>query len=405
MPAWRRTFWAVWVANVATAVGMMSFLPFFPSYLGELGVEDPRAVKVWTGAVFGAAPLVAAFMSPVWGALGDRLGRKLMVLRALSGIALFVGAMGLVSSPAQLLVLRVFQGAFSGFVPPSITLVSVVAPAERQGQVAARLQMALGVGAVMGPALGGILAAHFSHRAVFGVVAVLAVSALLVVALFAHEDAGSRRAPEPGASSSPLAVLRASLGDLGELVRHPALRRTVLLLFWIQFGSGATRPQLELFVGSLGGGPSATAWLFACFAGVNILTMPLWGRLGDRWGHGRVLLLCGWLCSLGLLLHAFAWSLPSLFAVHLAFGVAWAGSGPSAFGVAALETSPDQRGGAMGAVFSARALAVSLSAVLGGFLAALVGLRGLFLLSAVSLALALGWGLLRGAFSSGADRR
>ena len=95
-----------------------------------LVVEDDAAIKVWTGLIVGAAPFVAAFMSPIWGALGDRVGRKLMVMRALAAIGLFVGAMGFAQSPWQLLVLRVMQGVFSGFIPPSITLVSVGAPPE-----------------------------------------------------------------------------------------------------------------------------------------------------------------------------------------------------------------------------------------------------------------------------------
>ena len=37
MAGWRRTYWTVWTANLVTAIGMMSFLPFFPSLLEEMG--------------------------------------------------------------------------------------------------------------------------------------------------------------------------------------------------------------------------------------------------------------------------------------------------------------------------------------------------------------------------------
>ena len=118
MGNWKRTYRAVWLANLITSVGMMSFLPFFPSLLEEMGVSGDTAVRAWAGAIFGAAPLSATLMSPIWGALGDRLGRKLMVCRAMFAIALFVGGMYFASTPLQLLLMRIGQGLFSGFIPP-----------------------------------------------------------------------------------------------------------------------------------------------------------------------------------------------------------------------------------------------------------------------------------------------
>ena len=84
-----RNFPVVWVSNFVTAAGMTAFLPQFPLYLQEMGVEDPAAVRVWAGVLVGAAPLPAAFMGPVWGALGDRIGRKLMMVRAQLAIVVF----------------------------------------------------------------------------------------------------------------------------------------------------------------------------------------------------------------------------------------------------------------------------------------------------------------------------
>lgn len=127
MAPWKRTYWVVYAANLIVALGMMSFLPFFPSFLEELGVHDRAAVQRWSGITFGAAPLAAAVMGPVWGSIGDRFSRKLMVLRSMLAITLFVGAMGFARTPWELLILRLLQGVFSGFVPPSVTLVSVAA--------------------------------------------------------------------------------------------------------------------------------------------------------------------------------------------------------------------------------------------------------------------------------------
>jgi MFS transporter, DHA1 family, multidrug resistance protein len=393
LDSWKRTYRAVWAANFVTAVGMMSFLPFFPSHLEKLGVGDRADLAVWTGVVFGAAPLAAAVMSPIWGALGDRFGRRLMVLRSMFAITFFVGAMAFVRTPWELLALRLMQGVFSGFVAPSMTLVSIGAPAGMQGRITGSLQVAMGLGAVVGPMIGEFVREVAGIDAVYLCVALLSGCAGLLVLALASEDAAKRR-PHEGALR-PLAVLRQSLGDIGELRTNRGVRGAVVLLFWLHFGNGATLPQLELFVRDLGSHmewvPVSTAALFSLPAAVNLLAMPLWGRLGDARGHQRALFLCSLGSGVLLVLNALVQGYEDLLAVRIALGAALAGSGPLAFGVAAAETPDERRGGAFGVVFSARALAISASAMLGGWLSGLLGMRGLFLGGGAAILLSLWW--------------
>jgi DHA1 family multidrug resistance protein-like MFS transporter len=179
------------------------------------------------------------------------------------------------------------------------------------------------------------------------------------------------------------AILRESLGDLAELRASRSLRAAVVLLFFIQFGNGATLPLLELYVRDLSPRmswvPESTAALFSVPAAMNLLAMPLWGRHGDRSGPSRALMRCAWMSGILLALHAAVFGYEELIAARLLFGLALAGAGPLAFGVAGVEISEDRRGGAMGVVFSARALAIASSAMLGGALAGWLGIRGLFL--------------------------
>lgn len=385
MNAWQRTYRAVWIANLATAVGMMSFLPFFPSHLEELGVEGEAAIATWTGVIFGAAPLAAAFMSPIWGALGDRFGRRMMVLRSMFAITLFVGAMAFARDPWTLLALRLGQGVFSGFVAPSLTLVSIGAPAERQGRIAGSLQVAMGLGAVAGPLFGELVREAAGIPAVYLCVALLSgVSGALVLA-FASEDHAKRRVHEGGFRVGHL--LSASLGDLDELRRNRSLRAAVVVVFWLYFGTGATQPQLELFVRGMDAHfdwvPVSTAALFSLPAAVNLIAMPLWGRVGDARGHSRALALCAAASGVLLVLDAVVVGYEDLLLVRVALGAAMAGAGPLAFGVAAAETPDERRGGAFGLVFSARALAISASSMGGGALVALIGMRGLFAVGGV----------------------
>ena len=413
MSSWRRTYWTVWLSNLVTSIGMMSFLPFFPSLLEEMGVEDEALKRTWAGLIFAGAPLSATLMSPIWGALGDRFGRKLMVCRSMLAITFFVGGMYFVDSPAALFAMRLGQGLFSGFIPPSITLVSVSAPPERQGRVAGDLTTALALGGILGPMLGGwIAAATAEHRTVFLFVAAASLASALLVALFAEEDRSKRQVSEGPVSIGN--ALRGTATDIAAVFANPTMRGAAGLIFALQFGLGAINPVLELHVRELLAGPRLEGWswiarfvpaiepgnrasietfatslLFGGMAIVNLISLPVWGRYGDRVGHRPALLLCaiGSVISLGF--QAAATLFGALLLARLAMGVALAGTGPLAFGLAAAEVSADRRGGAFGVVFSARTFAVAVGGATGGALSAVIGVRGLMVLAALLLLVAL----------------
>jgi len=406
---WKRTYWVVWAANLITSIGMMSFLPFFPSLLEEMGVEGEAAVARWAGVCFAAAPLTATFSAPFWGAIGDRFGRKLMVCRSIGAIALFVGAMGFAATPWQLLALRFAQGLFSGFIPPSITLVSVQAPAERQGRIAGDLTTALAIGALIGPLLGGLAVTLLgSHQRVFFVVAALSAAATALVAFGVHEDKATwRKEVQPKGVG---AVARAAWSDLREVAADPSLRAVALLVFALQFGLGAVNPVMELHVRSLLEGRDvdgtalaqlsewagsegltvhervetlATSLAFGVMAIASLVSLGLWGRFGDVIGHRRALLYCAAICIGSLLFQAAAPVYALLLVGRVLMGVGMSGTGPLAFALAAGVASADRRGGAFGAVFSARTLAVAIGGMAGGVAYDYIGARGLMFGSAV----------------------
>ena len=404
MSAWSRTYWAVWFANLIAAVGMMSFIPFFPSVVEDLGVTDRGHVMLWAGACQGGAPLMAALMGPLWGAIGDRFSRKLMVIRSLGALALFVGLMGLARSPLELLGLRLAQGVFSGFLPPSITLVSVGVPKERQGRLAGNLQTAMAAGAIVGPLLGGFLVPRYGTDALFVAVAILTGIGTVVVALFAHEQRteAEQAAAAKRDADAPLGLrpmLRTLARDLEALWQNARTRAVLVLLFVTQFGIGATNPQLELFVRDLTGAAreaaheALTGYVFTAVAVTNVVAMPLWGRYGDRVGHLRALILAALWSSGALVLNGLAPNYETMVATRVALAAGGAAIGPCAFALVAAETEEHRRGASFGAVFSARTFAMASSAVLGGLVAQATTIRGLFLLAGILMGVAGGFAL------------
>ncbi len=384
---WRRTYAAVFVANLITAIGMMSFLPFFPSIVAKLNVDDPGERMLWSGLAFGAAPLAAAVMGPIWGSIGDRFGHKWMLMRALLAISIFVGAMSFVRTPLELFLLRLCQGVFSGFVPPSIALVSVMTPHGKQGRVTGTLQAALPAGMILGPLLGSAVQAHFGILSIFTFVALLSTLSALVVAIFVREDPNVVDTIE---RFSPTSVLANTLADLRRILAKPRVRGAIVLLFAVQFGMGATQPQLQIFVEEIWTGDVArieplTAWLSSAFAAAGLITTTLWGRVGDRFGHPLVMALAALGVALVVGATAAASTYGILLALRVAAGCTQPGANVAAFGIAATETPDGARGGAFAAVFSARALAVSFGSMAGGAISAWIGLRFLFLASSASI--------------------
>lgn len=400
----RRNFAVLWTANFITSLGMMGFIPLIPLHLRLLGVEDPGALRVWSGVLTAGAPLVAAFMGPVWGSLGDRVGRKLMIQRAQLAIIVFVGAAGLVGSPWQLLGLRLAQGLFSGYMAPAMTLVSVTAPAERQGRSMAWLQTAILCGAAVGALVGGQVADTLGLTRVYGLCAGLSALSFLLVTAFVVEPPREPAEAPAGGGKAPL--LRGVARDIGAMARNRTLRGILLGVFAVRFGASLVEPVMALFVETLEGVDparlaTATGFVFSGQALANLAVTPLWGRVGDRWGHRRILAFCaggGALCFVAQALVGHLWALLGL---RLLAGALLAGIVPAAYAAAARHSSTGQRGGAYGFTFSSVILARALGLLAGGWLAADLGLRPLFVLAAACMAVAVVGALM--ALRSGRD--
>src|SRR5688500_7587023 len=185
---WKRTFWTLCGVQCAAMLAFGMATPFLPLYVHTLGVVDARDAVRWAGGMSAGGMLVMAAMAPVWGTIADRHGRKPMVTRALYGGGLVVAVMGLARSPEQLLALRLVQGAFSGTVSATRTLVSSVAPPAQLGYVLGTMQTAAFLGNTAGPLVGGFVADRVGFGPSFVATGVLLVLTGLVAMPLVRED-------------------------------------------------------------------------------------------------------------------------------------------------------------------------------------------------------------------------
>ena len=171
---WRRTLASAWVAQALALVGFSFCTPFTRLYLrDELGVVDPIARARWAGYISAALPIVMFFSAPLWGIVADRVGRKVMVMRAMFGGALVVGLIGAATSPWHLLFLRMVQGALTGTITASAALVSAVTPGTRIGFSMGLMQSAVFAGMAIGPLVGGTCIDSLGYRPTFFIAAAM----------------------------------------------------------------------------------------------------------------------------------------------------------------------------------------------------------------------------------------
>jgi DHA1 family multidrug resistance protein-like MFS transporter len=386
----RRNLLVCCLSNFVAATGMAGFLPAFPIILRRLDMTDEASIGLWTGLLTAAAPFSAALSGPLWGALGDRVGRKVMVLRALIGLAVFVGCMSFFADPWILLGFRISQGIFSGFVAPSLTLVSVHTAPQHQGKVAALLQAALLAGSVLGPPIGGRLLDHYSTSVLFSSAAAGALLAATLVAIFAREEV--RPAPSAHASSVSGAFENA-IADVRITLREPAVLRLLIALFAVRFGTMSVEPLFAIYVKSFETHSSFVEKNLGFVNGAlvsatplgNLLALPAWGRAVDR-SYRRAFILAASGAALLYAPQALAPGIGSLFAIRFLAGIFLAGVIPAAYGLVADETPVERRGSSYSLTFSAIALASSVAPVTGGTLVSHgIPIRWLFLGSAIPM--------------------
>src|ERR687894_2920168 len=105
------SFLVVLASQLLGTTAFMFVVPFMPLYVQALGVEDVGHAAAWAGFINGASGATMALVAPLWGKLSDRLGRKIMLLRATLAAAVVVGLMGFVAGPWRRLVFLLFYGA------------------------------------------------------------------------------------------------------------------------------------------------------------------------------------------------------------------------------------------------------------------------------------------------------
>ncbi len=243
---WKTNLAALWVAQFLSLSAFSFSLPFMPLYIKESGMVPAAEVNAWAGFFISAASISMMIMSPIWGSLGDKYGRKMMLVRANLGGAFVLYLMGVVGNIEALIVLRVLQGAFTGTVPAAQTLVTTNTPDRNQGFAIGVLMAAVNAGTMAGVYFGGICAKYYGVSFSFKISGFMLAASTVLVLLMVRESF-TRPLPTPLLSTQS-ARLRRRRETITNFMSGLPILVVIGIVAYIQTFDG---PYLSLYIDDL----------------------------------------------------------------------------------------------------------------------------------------------------------
>lgn len=214
-----------------------------------------------------------------FGALSDRIGRRIPIAVgfALEGIA--TAGFTLADSPEAFIGLRVLQGISLALIMPALrALIADLTPIEQRGQAFAWLFAGFSGGILLGPPIGGLLAAPLGRNPVFLMSAVVNVIMVLFVILVVRAPA---RVESTGPSEKiPMRALFT-----------PGLIGAFMVGFGARVPEGIFAGLWSIYLEDLGASDTVIGLSYSTFAVSSLLMTPYGGRLADRGMRWRIILI------------------------------------------------------------------------------------------------------------------
>ena len=379
LEVWRKNLYLLWGTQFLAMLGMNLVVPFLPFYVRELGVSSESDVAMWSGAAFSASFFSAFFATPFWGKLGDRYGRKAMVVRAIFGLAASQVLIGVSQNVSQLVLFRLLQGAISGFIASALALVSTITPRKSIGYALGFLQSSTAAGMVLGPPVGGFLADTIGYRDIFFVTAALCALGGFVVAAKVTE------APRTASDGRSYTVLE----NYRFMFQNPHLRIVGISLVVAQMAVLMIEPVFALFIESFKTDTryiSTLAGVIFSISGIfMIISAPWWGKRSDTIGHRKNLSFALAGASAAYAGHIIVGSLAQLGVLRAFLGFARGAILPGLYSLASLHAPSERRGGIMAIASSLTLLGNTTGPLVGGFVASRFGIRTSFVATSITL--------------------
>ncbi|MCL4232274.1 MAG: MFS transporter [Dehalococcoidia bacterium] len=404
--SWKRNLVFIWIGVFVGLLGANFVFPFMPFYIQELGVTDKAKVSYYTGLTASVTGLSLTLTAPFWGALSDRLGRKLMFVRALVGAGVLIGIMGLVHAVWQLVALRFMMGAFAGTMGAAAALVAATTPRERAGYALGLLQTGQFTANMLGPVLGGITAATLGIRnsfifcaSLYGIAAVLAYS-------FVREPRESFAGGNNDEGEQHGKGSGSIIGNLRMVVSERQVIVMLLFLFVLWLSTTYVRPVMPISIDDFAAtspagaervrlalpGASfqlkeeaATGLVFGIIGLTSTLAALSVGPLGARWGYRNAVTGAALVAGVLYIPVFLAGSFTAFMFFFGAVGLFQGAMVPGTNALIAASAPEGKQGSAFGLAASMQSMALLVGPLAGGFTGGLLGIEAVYLIIGIIL--------------------
>lgn len=280
---WKYNLWIAWLGSFLTSASLFLVVPFISLYVEELGARGD-AVAFYAGVAISLSAISAALLAPVWGNLADRYGRKVMMVRASFVMTFTIGGLAFIPNIAWLIFLRLLNGVFAGYIPNATALIASQTPKDKSGYALSTLSSSVVTGSLIGPFVGGLLAETIGIRKVFLLAGILLLAVTVFTFFFIKEDFHVVKKEE-----------QIPVKELFQKMKHKKMLFGLFITSMIiQTAAQSISPILPLYIRSLGQKDNITfvSGLIVSAMGISsVLSASFMGKLGDRIGNHRLMLL------------------------------------------------------------------------------------------------------------------
>ena len=368
-------------------IGFGLVIPLLPFY-AERFAASPQEVT----ALMAVFSLMSMLTAPIWGRLSDRVGRRPVLMISMAAAALAYLWLGFASALWMLFAARALAGACAGNIAAANAYVADVTTPENRARGMGMIGAAFGLGFIVGPALGGVVAgnslATANLRAPGLIACALSATALLGVLFVLKESL-----PQGAAAQAR----RGRLAALRDALSRKVLARLLVVFFLTILAFAGMEATFALWaMAEYGWGPAQIGYLFTYVGLLSaIMQGGVIGRLTARFGEEKLLVAGLALIAAGLLVLPLAQELPVLLASMSGLALGMGAMQPSLNSLISRRSGAAEQGEVLGVAQSVGSLSRVLGPIMAGALFAGFGRNSPFLVGMVLVIAAglVGWRL------------
>ena len=381
MDRWKINLYTLWFSQIISLMSFNLGLPFMAFYIQELGVTDPEQIKLYTGLIAAAPAITMGIMAPIWGMIGDKYGKKLMLLRAMLSASIILGVIGLSTKVEHLIILRVLQGFLTGTVTASGALVAAGTPENQLSSALGFMSSSTFIGYAAGPTIGGFIGEALGYRTSFYIGGCLMFLDFLLVLFLVKEN-------KPKYIENNKAL---NIKDTMSLFT-PLIVSMLFILLFLRIARTIFNPYLALYLQEIRGTIEGTPKLTGIINGVTGVMTAISGltisRLGDKYNNLKIIkiLICIGI-AISILIFT-AGSMTIFLVMYSLFFLFVGGIEPVIMSVNSKSVPPEKRGVLFGFQALMGSIGWALAPMIGGYVSIKYNIHAIIVLIPVFLTFA-----------------